>query len=134
MTKISSYMPLKHFRKFRKGLLIRLYIYILFIANRNKQWRNGHQLATYHEKLPTTIGYNTISLATATKAWIYLDNDGIVNNYFPNNAILQLAPQTVIQLGHDASAGQILRAVILDNGNINHQNIKINAVWTSSSK
>ena len=49
----------------------------------------GMQLATYHERLPTTTGYNTISLDSATKASICLDSNEIVNNYILNNAILQ---------------------------------------------
>ena len=53
------------------------------------------QLATYHKRLPTIIGYNTISLDVATKASIYLDIDEIINNCVQNNSTVQLAPQTV---------------------------------------
>ena len=98
------------------------------IANGNM----GIDLKTYQDRLPTTPGNNTISLDRATKVSIYVDSDLILNHYIPDNLILQTAPQTVIKnIGHGASAEQILQALILDNGNFTHLNNKINAVWKS---
>ena len=84
--------------------------------------QNGNMgiiLTTYHERLPITSGQNIITLDEATKVSIHIDSELILKNDIPDNAILQVAPQTTIKnIAQGASVEHLLQAIILDNGNI----------------
>ena len=129
--KIISHSPKSEGKKWADEMLLEIFTSTPSQAELNNG-NMGIQLVTYHKRLPTINGNNTISLDPSTKVSIYRDSDEIKTNYIPNNAILQPAPQTVIKnIGHGASAEQILQAVIMDNGNLSHLNNKINVVWKS---
>ena len=85
--KIINHSPKSEGKKWAHEMLLEIFV----IFHSQTEVNNGNmgiKLATYHKRLPTIIGYNTISLDLATKASIYLDIDKILINYVPNNSIL----------------------------------------------
>ena len=92
----------------------------------------GIPLQAHQERLPIIHEKIIIIVGIATKVSIHTDSETILKKYTPENANLQVAPQTTIKyIAFGASVENVLKAVILDNGNIENMQTKIYAVWKS---
>ena len=78
--KIISHSPKSEVKKLADEMLLEIFT----STQSQAEIKNGNmdiQLVTYHKRLPTIIGHNTISLDPATKVSIYRDSDEIITNH-----------------------------------------------------
>ena len=95
----------------------RLKLYWKYLQHNQQELKS--EIVTYQERLPIIPGKNIITLDETTKVSIYIDSESILKNYIPDNAILQVAPQTTIKyIARSLSNEHVFQAIILDRGNI----------------